>query len=275
MASFLSCLHRHPELGGHLSLDVLFLLFRLLQCLKQRLSWLCPPSHTTPPSSLPKDVKHFLHRWLCQYLDPSEDFLDKFWVAYRDSVWMSTDILDIESLRSAEVLNIFQTYAVPEGIGFHDLYPPFRTCLDAECAKADSTGVSAAHTLTRLTPTKCVLFTREFGPVPVVSYSAQCRSCYTRYYPTYYIHEHRGMRTHYAGIPTTIHVNQHSYVETALAEQFTASMSVIASEIRARREDLAIDPIAIHRILRLARACTGREPLQPARTGFYPIAIVM
>ncbi|KAI0313487.1 hypothetical protein OF83DRAFT_1175635 [Amylostereum chailletii] len=73
---------------------------------------------------------------------------------------------------------------------------------------------------------RVVHFTREYGPVPVLSFSATCRNCGTHYYPTYYVHGHASnrKRTYYPGLPSTIHVTKHIFVETSLCMRFTNSM---------------------------------------------------
>lgn len=197
--SLLACIQQWPEIVQHLSIDSLLLLFRLLQCLKERLSWLSPCSDSEPPLNLPFDVKKFLASALHISSESPDALLDRCWSVLRISVWASTSATFAEHCRSKELLDAFVKHGIPQGIGephrsslachirvmlpgFHDLYPRTHVCLDLNCKSVhqpegtspDKSG-TAARKLTRLVPLRCVNFTREFGPIPVVAYSAQCR----------------------------------------------------------------------------------------------------
>ncbi|KAH9834909.1 uncharacterized protein C8Q71DRAFT_710647 [Rhodofomes roseus] len=229
--SLLACLQQCPEIVQHLSIDSLLLLFRLLQCLKERLSWFSPCTDSEPPLNLPSDVKKFLASALHMSCElPDGALIDRCWSALRKSVWASTSSTFAEQCRSKELLDVFAKHGIPQGIGFHDLYPRTRVCLDSNCKivpshqPSEGTSPDESRKLTRLVPLRCVNFTREFGPIPVVAYSAQCRSCFTRYYPDYYVHERRGLRSYYPGVPPSIEVAKHTYIEATLCEQFSASM---------------------------------------------------
>lgn len=125
----------------------------------------------------------------------------------------------------------------------HDLYPARRTCLDPACAVTLSNGTRRLRSLEKIIPTQCVRFTRDFGPVNAICYSAHCRrastiffiypiafshswhpECNTRYYPAYYVHESAALRTHYPGVPRVLHVQKHSFIDTSLCERFTFEM---------------------------------------------------
>ncbi|KAF8904355.1 hypothetical protein CPB85DRAFT_1416528 [Mucidula mucida] len=107
-------------------------------------------------------------------------------------------------------------------LGFRDLFPPARICLDPVCAARQS---GLQQELAQSTSYKVTLFTRDLGPLPVWCHSSSCRKCHTRYYPTYYTHQHRENRTYYAPNYATgmdlVEVGMHYYVELSQAERFT------------------------------------------------------
>ncbi|KAI0732579.1 hypothetical protein C8Q72DRAFT_874195 [Fomitopsis betulina] len=88
-------------------------------------------------------------------------------------------------------------------------------CLDPACRSLQKPAEETRH-LTQLMGTKCVNYTQEYGPLPLVAYSARCESCGTRYHPNYYVHEHGHSRTYYAGIPYSTEIAKHTYIEATL-----------------------------------------------------------
>ncbi|KAI0077530.1 hypothetical protein K474DRAFT_1684282 [Panus rudis PR-1116 ss-1] len=214
-----------PHITKHFSLPDFLLFTRVLQVLKERLSWLSDPTHYAPPHALPPDVKTFL----CSafHLDTLTDIdvLDDCWAIVRDSLWASVDGVDAGIFLSRELLDVFMLHGIENGIGvwyhfislgFCDLFPPVRTCINAEC--------EGATTLTGLEPIQSVYYTREFGPIPAFAYSAKCRACYARYYHNYYVHARGVNRTYYGGVPSVIQITKHAYIEASLCEQLTTSM---------------------------------------------------
>ncbi|KZV59052.1 hypothetical protein PENSPDRAFT_596144 [Peniophora sp. CONT] len=214
------CLLRHPRVMSSLSFSSTTLFYRLALCLKERLSWFCSPGATIAPARLPSDVARFL----ASALNVSTALVNECWTIFGDIIW-STNITDEpDDLRSKELLDIFDKHGAPEGIYLHDLYPDQRTCLDPACAVTLSNGARQLRPLEKIIPMQCVRFTREFGPVNAVCYSAHCRKCNSRYYPAYYVHESGAVRTHYPGVPRVLHVQKHSFVDTSLCEHFTFEM---------------------------------------------------
>ncbi|KAI0078139.1 hypothetical protein K474DRAFT_1594658 [Panus rudis PR-1116 ss-1] len=223
-------LSRRPAIARYLSVDSLLLLFQLLQCLNEYIAWQ-QSSHSLPSPSLPPNVKRFLVSALAlQVIEARsrEQLIDDSWDMLRYAVWESMvhhgPQSSTEARRSQEIVDLFLIHGVPEGLAYHNFFPFTKTCHDPECLGVND-APDERRPLTRLIGTKCVYFTREFGPIPAMSFSAQCRSCYTRYYPTYYIHEGRSTRTYDFGIPPMIHISTHTYIEITLCEQFTASLS--------------------------------------------------
>ncbi|KAI0071239.1 hypothetical protein K474DRAFT_1712639 [Panus rudis PR-1116 ss-1] len=233
LQQLLPYLTRRPELLRYLTLDNLLLCVHLLQSLKPYISWQ-QNGRSGPPLTLPANVKRFLASSLqlrALSMRTQQEVLDDCWDVVRHMVWAPT-VLNHEPLahlRSCELLDIFLTHGLAEDIAFHTFYPPVRECLDPQCTHVNrgrgEVLEQGQRALTGIKYIKCVYFSRDFGPVPALSFSAHCQNCYTRYYPCYYVHGHRSERTYYGGaIPAAIHVSTHSFLETSLCASFTASM---------------------------------------------------
>ncbi|KAI0071820.1 hypothetical protein K474DRAFT_1651989 [Panus rudis PR-1116 ss-1] len=219
-------LSRRPAIARHLSVDSLLLLFRLLQCLNDYIAWQ-QSSHSLPSPSLPLNVKRFLVSALSlQVVEAGsrDKLIDDSWDMLRHAVWESVDYhgpqSSTETRRSQDIVDLFLIHGVPEGLAYHNLFPSVKSCHDPECLGVDG-AADERRPLTRLIGTKCVYFTREFGPIPAMSFSAQCRSKqrFMRMVSS------RSTRTYNFGIPPMIHISTHTYIETTLCEQFTVSLS--------------------------------------------------
>lgn len=126
------------------------------------------------------------------------------------------------------------------GVGVFNLIPPERFCLRKECAYTDSVREGEPRLLGRRKSTKVVYCSREYGPVPAVSYSARCSrescisfslicvlslmldvvGCNDRYYHNYYIDQEKNMRVYYGSLPSVIHVNTHLFLELSVCDRF-------------------------------------------------------
>ncbi|KAI0309415.1 hypothetical protein OF83DRAFT_1072073 [Amylostereum chailletii] len=226
VSSLISPLLTHPNLAASVTVDSLLLFFRLITHLKERLSWHCTSSQTGPPPSLPSDVHQFLVTAL-RVNDPS--VISDLWALFRDIAWSLSPPKDSDpdgSQRAGDLLGVFMRCGLAFDIGFRDLYPPTRVCLNPQCMSVGAGQVKSPRDLTRVKFIRVVHFIREYGPIPSLSFSGTCRECGTRYYPTYYVHgsESDQMRTYYPGVPSTIHVTKHVFVETSLCMRFTNSM---------------------------------------------------
>ncbi|EDR02633.1 uncharacterized protein LACBIDRAFT_332257 [Laccaria bicolor S238N-H82] len=110
-------------------------------------------------------------------------------------------------------------------IGFSDLYPPTRVCIDPRCATESSTSYRSRE-LTDVISYNVTIFMKDLGPVPGWAFSARCPCCGARYYPNYLVEgrHHQSRRTYYTEVPAFIQVSMHYYVDTRLAEMFTNMM---------------------------------------------------
>ncbi|KDQ48897.1 hypothetical protein JAAARDRAFT_201352 [Jaapia argillacea MUCL 33604] len=215
VAQLTNILQSHPQIQQSLSFAQLSLFFHLTNHLQLWLSRCVAPSHPDPPQKLPPDITAFLYGALELNVVEKPTLVAECWTAFRQMIWSQES--DLESQCSSwKLLNIFQDHGFEGGIGFQDLYPPTRACLNSTC----NLNVQP-RPLTKSLSNKAVLYTRNFGPVPIWSHSAACICCSTRYYPNYYVHN--DTCTYYDTMPTTIQAATHAYVETSLCESFETS----------------------------------------------------
>ncbi|KAK7012469.1 hypothetical protein R3P38DRAFT_2790720 [Favolaschia claudopus] len=64
---------------------------------------------------------------------------------------------------------------------------------------------------------KATMHTLRNGALPVYS-------CHRRYYPNYHVRKSTSLRTYYGGVPRSIQVAQHFYIESPLLELFANGM---------------------------------------------------
>ncbi|KIJ91794.1 hypothetical protein K443DRAFT_126143 [Laccaria amethystina LaAM-08-1] len=65
----------------------------------------------------------------------------------------------------------------------------------------------------------------DFGPVPGHATSMYCRSCNTRYYANYYVHDNASKRTYYSSLEFEFfHIAQHVFIERRTCELFSTVM---------------------------------------------------
>lgn len=65
-------------------------------------------------------------------------------------------------------------------LGFHDLYPPTRVCLDPRCMSKGPSGEMIRRELSDIASHKVALFTRDLGALVSWSFSGRCTSMYHR-----------------------------------------------------------------------------------------------
>ncbi|KAI0049302.1 hypothetical protein FA95DRAFT_1489519 [Auriscalpium vulgare] len=106
-------------------------------------------------------------------------------------------------------------------LGAEQIRPPVSTCLRPACAHAP---------LSEPRQVQARLWTLRRGVLPVWSLSLYCRSCLTRYYNNYFVHEasHReATREYYGAMPRFIHVTEQSFIELALCIFFETQMAML------------------------------------------------
>ncbi|KAA1475663.1 hypothetical protein DENSPDRAFT_826307 [Dentipellis sp. KUC8613] len=216
----LATLSDNPVLIEVLDLRTFVLFFRLTHYLHNHIQWMSSPFHTGPPAHLPPKVASFLS----SALSISISVVTTLWSSLREFAWSVSLAEADSSMPSQDIVEMLVHHGVQREIGVHNLYPPSRFCMASNCKyqqRGYHTGEQRA--LSEPLSNHVTYFSQVHGPVPAISHSLGCSNCGARYYPTYYIHRHNTLRTHYEGIPHSIHVATHAYVETSLCRRFTSS----------------------------------------------------
>ncbi|KAJ8688736.1 hypothetical protein PTI98_013494 [Pleurotus ostreatus] len=65
---------------------------------------------------------------------------------------------------------------------------------------------------------KATLLTLHDGALPISTTSLYCRKCFTRYHHNYLVHDQTSRRQYYPGVPDTIQVAKHYFIEAQLLE---------------------------------------------------------
>ncbi|EJD45027.1 hypothetical protein AURDEDRAFT_64768 [Auricularia subglabra TFB-10046 SS5] len=204
-----------PHCLDALSLSQIEGFISLARHLRYRIS-LRPCTSAIPPTALPRSV----HAFICAAANIEHEDAKICWEVLRDYIWSLSE----QEVDPAVYLDLFLQHGTVHGIGFRDLYPPTRTCLNPMCQILDpETGDVRGRGLTNKEYTyQAVLFSHDIGPIPLWSTSWECVGCGTRYYHNYYVqkknaHEKR-TRTYYGGCPTIIEVTEKVFVTDRLCE---------------------------------------------------------
>ncbi|KAI0054519.1 hypothetical protein BV25DRAFT_1922614 [Artomyces pyxidatus] len=224
LSQFSVILGEQPILQQSLSFPDLLLFLRLVDHLRETLAWYQAPNALGPPRSLPPHVSSFCAAALGIDTATHPFLITQCWEAFRDVVWAPSFRRSsrYDPLHDGGLLDVFLIHGLQHELGFFDLYPSTRICLDPHCARASY--AFGGRELSRLLRTPATIFTRDFGALPIWSYSASCSGCNSRYYPNYYVLGTSKRRTYYQGVPSVVHVAMHSFIERGLCDRFTQSM---------------------------------------------------
>ncbi|KAI6012337.1 hypothetical protein EDC04DRAFT_2956638, partial [Pisolithus marmoratus] len=96
---------------------------------------------------------------------------------------------------------------------YGDIYPPTHTCLSSDCPNYHM-GV-----LTEPVTYQATQFTLQYGVLPIYSTSMYCHSKYI-YHHNFSVHKNTNVLTYYHGVPSTIQVATHFFIDTLLLELF-------------------------------------------------------
>jgi hypothetical protein len=179
----------------------------IIDILKEQITWHLSSSFTGPPLILPDDVTGFC----ADALMVNTVTITQNWTALRDILWVSSqdgasggDMEMGTPLRNGERLELFLKHGLKHsigafcyssapccinsssvGVGLHTILPPTRNCLDSRCT-ISIRGISLPQELSKLETYSATLFTTDFGPIPVWSTSASCRSvCLNTWFLSY------------------------------------------------------------------------------------------
>ncbi|KAL0061273.1 hypothetical protein AAF712_011931 [Marasmius tenuissimus] len=197
------------DLPGSLSLSKLATYFRICQFLRREITVYSKVSSSqNPPVALPPHVVSFLS----SILNVSEPYVTDLWVTLGVFIW---DEGEMELEKQDAVF--FERHGKLDSSQHKHLaafmfYPPHFSCL--KCGRG----------LTRLSRVPITLFSLH-GAHDGYSTSLRCPVCPIRYYPQYYTDTDVEKRFYYSSTPSTyIHLEQSTFITTALAELFTMWM---------------------------------------------------
>ncbi|KDQ51461.1 hypothetical protein JAAARDRAFT_62514 [Jaapia argillacea MUCL 33604] len=182
-------------------------------------------------------LDHGIKAFLCSALNLPQEELSQWWETFSEYAWhqeaaddtnlASRKRLHLEEssnepsvLRDGRYLNVFFVHGLPHEVGFYDIEPPTRVCLDPQCRQQNGEPLE----LTEWRQHPATLFTCTLGLLPVWSHSLYCRKCQTRYHPNYYIHDNATQRTYYLNVLHLVQASKHFYLEAALCERFRSMM---------------------------------------------------
>jgi len=195
------------------SLDDIFRFIRLCK--------LCRPSiecrqrdRRCPPAALPAPIHEFIS--CATGLDVESTSL--YWATFKSAVWTESDMMATE-----EDIALFHEHGLPRGIGYRDVFPPTRTCINSACPNHRDDNEVA--TLSDPSTYRATLFTLRDGALPVYVTSLYCRGCFRRYHHNYYVEKSASTRTYYDGPPPrVIQVSMHHFIEAGVLELFSNAM---------------------------------------------------
>ncbi|KDQ50429.1 hypothetical protein JAAARDRAFT_74233 [Jaapia argillacea MUCL 33604] len=215
-SSFLRALSSSPEILDILSVHEIYLFLNLIQQLCARISRGIAPHVPEPPLVLESDVTGFFG----SVLGVNDAVVASCWKMFRMYAWDTENWRGDDCSWDSGNLKLFLDHGLHHEIGFRDLEPPTRVCIDPRCALPNGKGPELVerhhHPVT--------LFTRDVGAVPVWSNSLYCRGCKTWYHPNYYVHDGAMQRTYYAGMPSILQGSKRFYFEASLCERFRNMM---------------------------------------------------
>ncbi|KAI5997233.1 hypothetical protein F5J12DRAFT_906966 [Pisolithus orientalis] len=97
---------------------------------------------------------------------------------------------------------------------YGDIYPPTYVCLSSDCPNYQM-GV-----LTDPITYQATQFTLQYGVLPIYTTSMYCCKCFQRYHHNFSVHKSTNTQTYYYGVPSTIQVATHFFIDTPLLELF-------------------------------------------------------
>ncbi|KZV93219.1 hypothetical protein EXIGLDRAFT_768232 [Exidia glandulosa HHB12029] len=210
----------YQDLASRLSVAQVEMFIALARHLKPRIA-LQVSTPDAPPPTLPRAIHDFLSS-----ATGADDLSIKLcWEALKVHIWE----LDACEANPALYRGIFEEHAYPLGIGFRDLMPPTRVCLEPACQLIDplTHGVSG-RLLQKEYIHPGVLFSHDLGPLPVWTSSWWCSNCTTRYYHNYSVDNRLGpdtQRVYYnTQLPAVIQISDHFFVTAQLCEWIANQM---------------------------------------------------
>ncbi|KAF8436849.1 hypothetical protein L210DRAFT_869872, partial [Boletus edulis BED1] len=164
-----------------------------------------PSDHSlaAPPDVLPRSAQSFL----ADACGLSIDIIVQCWSAFKDVAWCSKEIHTLFQASSST----FHKHTA------RTLYPPSQSCLASSCPCT----LECMHMM-HAEQRHCVLYMLANGPLPIYSVHLSCEVCEINYHHNFKVF--KGERTYYGGIPDTIQISEHQFVERQVIEMWLSLM---------------------------------------------------
>ncbi|KDQ09975.1 hypothetical protein BOTBODRAFT_164259 [Botryobasidium botryosum FD-172 SS1] len=131
--------------------------------------------------------------------------------------------VDLNNHRRDNDIELFGRYGEQFELGYRQLYPPMRACINDDCPRL-FLGNRTRALLSHPKKYKATLYTLDSGAIPVFSTSLRCTSCNTSYHLNYSIGAGASIRAYYGGyVPDILQAAEHFFVETKVLSYYGAS----------------------------------------------------
>ncbi|KAJ7662582.1 hypothetical protein DFH06DRAFT_987125 [Mycena polygramma] len=200
-----------PGLVESVSMEKAMSFVRLAAQLKDEIALAQDPDYdpTTAPQQIPEHVRSFLGG----ATDMPDEFVSGCWTAFSETIWTYND----NGGSAGRDAQMFRDFGLDHLLSARTLFPPMKQCTTPGCLNShllrDKDGLR-----------KVVLFTLSDGACATYSVRLHCSQCKTTYHNNYSVRD--GIRTYYAGIPNTIQVGEHQFVEREVLSLFVGLMLI-------------------------------------------------
>ncbi|KDQ13593.1 hypothetical protein BOTBODRAFT_146187 [Botryobasidium botryosum FD-172 SS1] len=188
-------------------------------------------NHLHYPSVLPEHVCGFL----VNAIDLEYAQINALWLVFGQLVW-EDDVfhqpmdsykrereIDLNNHRRDTDIELFGRYGEQFELGYRQLYPPMRACMNEACPRL-FLGSRTRALLSQPKKYKATLYTLDSGAIPIFSASLRCPSCNTSYHLNYSIGAGASTRAYYGSyVPDILQVAEHFFVETKVLSYYGAS----------------------------------------------------
>ncbi|KAJ6536225.1 hypothetical protein B0H19DRAFT_1271016 [Mycena capillaripes] len=231
LLTILQLLDQHPTLR-HITTFQLLDFLRLAAHLRRDIDLAQPAKQDldTAPDHIPDSVSLFL----TGATGLAVDDVTLLWAAFKEEVWTMQAPDNLALLEETT----FKTHGWHLGITSLTVYPPTKTCTNADCPKK---GV-----LKRAEQRQVVVYSLALGARSAWSVHLGCSHCQTNYHNKFSVHA--GVRTYYAGIPELIQIGEHQFAELKLVNMWISSMLLgwFSATNCAKLYDIALSDRAKH-----------------------------
>ncbi|KAI0358771.1 hypothetical protein OH77DRAFT_1449458 [Trametes cingulata] len=168
--------------------------------------------HTfNPNTSYPLSLPRLIAKYISDKLVLPLEHTDGLWSALGMAIWEDGEMLLGEDI--GEAWRFHGHLEEKESLGYRMLYPPTSMCNQVDCGRV-------ALLRRKDKPRKVVLFTLDRGVCDAYSVHLYCERCHSNYHHNFVVR--RNVRTYYAGLPDTIQVSEHHFVERRVLDLFTS-----------------------------------------------------